>query len=108
MTHTSTPSPGEVSCFNSWDEYYEFWDGTILVPGFDVRGNFSDSSDIDRFYSMTTSLEEGFAKFKAQCDGNRNGQFLEYVGTPATVRDMVALADALEPNTQLINYYGFS
>jgi len=57
---------------------------------------------------MTTSLEESFAKFKAQCDGNRNGQYLQYVGTVATVRDMVALADALEPNTKQINYYGFS
>lgn len=85
-----------------------FWNGTLIDRPFDVRGNFSDFADIDRLYTMGDSLEEGFGRLKAQCESKESGRYMEYIGTVATVRDMVALADSLEPDTKEINYYGYS
>ncbi|KAL1702331.1 TAP-like protein-domain-containing protein [Schizophyllum commune] len=52
----------------------------------------------------TDALYKGFGK---QCV-ERRGDVLKYLGTAAAVRDMVALADYLEPERKEINYYGIS
>ena len=38
----------------------------------------------------------------------RNGDILKYVGTAATVRDMVAMADAIDGPGKPVNYFGIS
>ena len=51
--------------------------------------------------------DKRFKQYGDLCMKNA-GDVLKYVGTVATVRDMVAIADYLEPDQKEINYYGAS
>jgi hypothetical protein len=73
-----------------------------------ARGNFTDSNDIKSFYRNMNKFEKFVRNLGEHCGKASDGQGLEYVGTAATVRDMVALADVLEGFNEPINYWGFS
>ena len=90
------------------EEYVAFWNGTMVIPQMDVRGAFELQSDIDYLYSQIPSMDERWKSLGEVCAKHESGQFVPYVGTTAAVRDMVALADYLEGNGTLINYWGAS
>jgi len=78
----------------------------MVYPQMDVRGAFELQSDIDYLYSQITPMEERWKALADVCAKHESGQFIRYVGTTAAVRDMVALADYLDGNKTLINYWG--
>jgi len=73
----------------------------MVYPQMDVRGAFELQSDIDYLYSQIIPMDERWKAFGELCEKHESGQFL-----PSAVRDMVALADYLEGNGTLINYWG--
>jgi hypothetical protein len=97
--------PGSVICFNNVEELNEAY-ANAYQP--DVRGNFTDPYDIKDFYDNMGKFENNILDLGERCSNVSTGQHVEYVGTVATVRDMVALADVLEGSDELINYWGFS
>ena len=72
-----------------------------------MSGTFTDPEDLSALFSQAESLQEKYEETGRRCVA-RNGDMLKYMGTPATVRDMVAMADALDGRESPVNYYGFS
>ena len=102
---TSRSSPGLINCFHSLDEYNSFWNGTLVNPQIDIKYGFSDPSDLEYFNSQVDIMEERWLAFGEVCLKHKSGQFLPYVGTTATVRDLVAIAEYLDGKGCDINYY---
>ncbi|KAI0369593.1 alpha/beta-hydrolase [Pilatotrama ljubarskyi] len=100
--------PGDVFCFDSMSEYDTFWNGTIELSGIEMTGNFTDPSDIHALLSHATIMQDKYEEFGRRCLQHSAGKDLRYVGTAATVRDMVALADALDGPGSPVNYAGIS
>ncbi|KAL1745844.1 Alpha/Beta hydrolase protein [Schizophyllum fasciatum] len=105
---TGNSTPGPINCFESEDEYTAFYNDSLLLE-FNVnpRHALLDSKDAEKFYSRMNETDGIYKKYGELCT-QRAGDVLPYVGTAATVRDMVAIADVLEPDTKEINYYGAS
>ena len=101
-------SPGLVNCFNSLEESNGFWNGTVVYPPIDIKYGFSDPSDLEYFNSQVDVMEERWQAFGEVCLKHENAQFLPYVGTTATVRDLVAIAEYFDGKGCDINYYGLS
>lgn len=100
--------PGPPACFDSAAEYYEYYDGTLQVTGIDIKGNLSDSDQVAELYSHAGEMEGKLKGEGQRCAAGKNGDTLQYIGTAATARDLVSLADYLEPGVQGINYWGVS
>ncbi|KAI0743118.1 TAP-like protein-domain-containing protein [Daedaleopsis nitida] len=100
--------PGEVHCFGSLEEYNAFFNGTIEPTGIEMYGTFTDESDLRDLYAQADTMEQKYTEVGKMCAEHAEGKHLRYVGTAATARDMVALADALEGPGKPINYYGIS
>jgi hypothetical protein len=103
-----TYRPGKISCFETQTADNEFWSGTLnsYPPGFDVRGNLTLQSDLNYFNSQVPVMEERWKAFGQVCINSKDGSYLPYVGTAATARDMVALADYLDGKDSPVNYWG--
>jgi hypothetical protein len=97
--------PGPISCFGSEDEYDEFWNNTLLRPRFQVRGNFTYQTDLDYFYSQVDNYETHLEALVDKCLQSESGQYLPYVGTAATVRDLLALSDCIDGPNSTIHYW---
>ncbi|KAF8684068.1 MEROPS serine peptidase family S33 [Rhizoctonia solani] len=96
-----------VDCFESRAEEKKFWNGSIRgSDSLEVRTDLRNTTARDEFYSHLDEVDEILIKFGKQCN-SQSKDMLKYVGTAATVRDMVALHDYLE-GTRLINYWGVS
>ncbi|KAH9858204.1 TAP-like protein-domain-containing protein [Lenzites betulinus] len=100
--------PGDVHCFDGLDEYNAFWNGTIELNGIEMTGNFTNQTDIDRLMSQAPLMQNKYEELGQRCLNHSDGQFLQYVGTAATARDMVAMADALDGAGAPVNYWGQS
>ena len=100
-------SPGDVYCFDTVDEYDAFFNGTIELSGIEMTGNFTDPADLDALFSQAGTMQDKYTQAGRTCL-EKNGDALKYVGTAATVRDMVAMADAIEGAGSEVNYYGIS
>ncbi|KAI5891464.1 alpha/beta-hydrolase [Schizophyllum commune H4-8] len=100
--------PGPPTCFNSAAEYYEYYNGTLQVTGIDIKGNLSDGDQVAELYSHVGEMEAKLKGEGQRCAAGKNGDTLHYIGTAATARDLVSLADYLEPGVQGINYWGVS
>ena len=72
-----------------------------------MTGNFTDPADLRALFSQADTLQKKYEESVRLCI-ERNGDILKYLGTSATVRDMVALADALDGPGAPVNYYGIS
>ena len=105
---TSRSSPGLINCFNSDEEYIKFWNGTVVYPRIDIKYGFSDPSDLQYFNSQVDVMDARWKAFGDLCLKHETGQYLPYVGTTATVRDLVAIAEYFDGKDSDINYYGFS
>ena len=101
-------SPGVINCFNSADEFAELWNGTLVYPQIDIKTGFTDPVDLQYFNSQVSVMDERWKAFGEVCLKHETGQYLPYVGTTATVRDMVALAEYFDGKGCDINYYGLS
>lgn len=101
-------TPGAPSCFNSPVDKIQFFDGTLEATGIDIKGNLSDYGQIDELYSHVDEMEAKYIELGQRCAQGESGKTLQYLGTAATVRDMVSLADVLDPSVNEINYWGFS
>lgn len=100
-----TLSPGPITCFESQAEFDEFWNNTLVDMPFQVRGNFSDQTDLDFFYSQVDPFESQLDGLGKKCMESETGQFLQYVGTAATVRDLISLSDYLEGPDCGVHYW---
>ena len=101
-------SPGEVYCFHSAAERAAFFNGTIELTGILETGNFTDPDDVSTFLAQAPIMQQKYEELGKKCLDSPGGKYLQYLGTPATVRDMVSLANAIEGPDALINYYGIS
>ncbi|KAK7435801.1 hypothetical protein VKT23_019499 [Stygiomarasmius scandens] len=100
-------TPGPIQCFPSAEEYDSFWRDTFEDTGLDIIDSFANSTELSWFYSQQHILDSAWHEFGRRCHA-MSGEALKYIGTTATVRDMVALADSLHPEVGEINYYGVS
>ena len=99
--------PGDIKCLDSLTEFQEVFNGTAQVNGIEMTGNFTDPEDLRVLFSQADSLQTKYEEAVRRCI-ERNGDTLKYLGTSATVRDMVAMADALDGPGAPVNYYGIS
>ncbi|KAI8992877.1 alpha/beta-hydrolase [Trametes punicea] len=99
--------PGDVFCLAD-EEYDSFWNGSIEVTGVNWLGNFTIQTDLDDFYKQAPVIDAQYRAFGEKCLQGPNATTLPYIGTAATVRDMVAIADALQGPGTPINYWGLS
>ncbi|KIJ35405.1 hypothetical protein M422DRAFT_34658 [Sphaerobolus stellatus SS14] len=80
-------------------ERQDFFNGTIINNGIEVRGSFTSKNDLESLFS---TLE----RFGQKCaEGN---PFLKYLGTTAVTRDIVSMKDCLDGPDKPVNYYGIS
>ena len=101
-------SPGEVYCFDSPEEDATFWQNTVAsYINETISGEF-DQRDLDELYSQVDPSEQKFKDFVQHCQSGPSGQYLKYVGTSSTVRDLVSLGDAIVGEGEPIDYWGFS
>ncbi|KAH9889039.1 alpha/beta-hydrolase [Cubamyces lactineus] len=101
-------TPGEVLCFDSLDEYTAFFNDTVELRGIEELDNFSNPADVDALFAQANTMQKKYEEVGQKCLQSPSGQYLKYIGTAATVRDMVAMADALESPDTPINYFGVS
>lgn len=106
-THEDS-SPEESSCFKTQGDAAKFFNGTAQHPVFDYKGNFTDETEVKEFYALVEPTEKAFSKLREVCEQIPSGQLMEYVGTVATVRDIVAMHDYFEEEGSDINFWGFS
>ncbi|KAL1943402.1 hypothetical protein VTO73DRAFT_4477 [Trametes versicolor] len=104
----SLTTPGEIFCFDSPDEYNTFWNGTIELTGIEMTGNFSDPDDVHALLAQAPVMQAKYDELARRCLRHPSGNFLRYVGTAATARDIVALADALDGPGRPVNFVGTS
>ncbi|KAG8962309.1 hypothetical protein FRC03_004370 [Tulasnella sp. 419] len=100
-------SEPEIHCFDNAKDALEFSQSFYPVNGIEARGNFTNQADIDILVSHTDAITAGMDEWFTRCDTKSEGN-LKYIGTAAVVRDMVAMADALEGPSKPVNYWGFS
>ncbi|KAI0820123.1 TAP-like protein-domain-containing protein [Trametes gibbosa] len=100
--------PGEIYCFDSPTEYNTFWNGTIELNGIEQTGNFTDPEEIKTLLMQAPVMQRKYAELARRCLRHPSGKYLKYVGTAATARDIVAMADALDGVGSPVNFVGFS
>ena len=100
--------PGEIFCFNSTEEHDAFFNGTIELTGIEYTGNFTNAADVEALYSQASIMQQKYKELGEKCLNGPSGKYLRYVGAAATVRDLVALSDALDGPDQPVNYIGTS
>ena len=66
------------------------------MTGIEMYGNFTDETDLRNLYAQADTMEMKYRELGKMCTEHSEGKHLQYVGTAATARDMVALADALD------------
>ncbi|KAI0746078.1 alpha/beta-hydrolase [Earliella scabrosa] len=112
---------GGIYDFISWDprgprqrfclsdeDFDAFWGDTIEATGINWLDDFTNQTDLDAFRAQGPIMDAKYREFGERCLQGPNATTLQYVGTAATVRDLVGLADAvLGPDTP-IYYWGLS
>ena len=107
LTTALAHSPGEFKCFDSLEEYTTLFNGTLQLTGIEMSGNFTDPDDLQAMFAQAQVTQDRVKQGMQKCL-ERNGDMMKYVGTAATVRDMVAMADVLDGPGKPVNYYGIS
>ncbi|KAI0698769.1 TAP-like protein-domain-containing protein [Earliella scabrosa] len=88
--------PGELYCFDSIEEYNALFQGTI------------EEHDIHRLLAQADSMQQTYEEAVRRCQERENAKYLKYMGTAATARDVVALADAVDGKGAPVNFIGYS
>jgi hypothetical protein len=94
-----------VICFNNIDEAYKAYENYYQL---DIGHSFTDKNEIEDFYGNISKFDEFTVDLGRRCQNVSTGQHVEYVGTVATVRDMVALSDVLDGPNSSVNFWGMS
>ncbi|QRV92091.1 alpha/beta hydrolase family protein [Ceratobasidium sp. AG-Ba] len=99
----------QADCFASEQEESAFWEDSVLHPGLEAPGKFESQADIEEFLRLAQPADQTLSQLGEMCK-QRVDTTLPYVGTAATVRDMIAIHNALggSDSTGKINYWGFS
>jgi len=101
-------SPGAVTCFDSQAEEDAFFNNTIVRSiNYTIAGRF-DEQDQDELFSRTNKSSRLLLEFGKRCKQGPVGEFLQFVGTSSTVRDLVSLGDHIVGEGKPIDYWGFS
>ncbi|KAI0686870.1 alpha/beta-hydrolase [Cerioporus squamosus] len=100
--------PGEIFCFDSAAEYLTFFNGTIELTSIEQTANFTDPADVNALLAQAPIMQKKYEELGQKCLNSPNGKYLKYIGTPATVRDIVSMANAIDGPDAPINYYGIS
>ncbi len=101
-------SPGEIFCFDSAAKHAAFFNGTIELTGIEETGNFTDPADVNALLAQAPIMQKKYKELGQKCLSSRSGKYLKYIGTAATVRDIVSMANAIDGPDAPINYYGIS
>ncbi|KAG8933405.1 hypothetical protein FRC02_011940 [Tulasnella sp. 418] len=101
-----------IDCFDARgnqtaDEVAMGFQQYLLENTLKARSNGPDQADINNFLGNATSLENYMQTFIQRCV-EKNQDNLKFVGTVATVKDLVALVDAIEGPGSPIRYWGLS
>jgi len=80
----------------------------LIYPQVDIKYGFSDLSDLEHFNSQVDVMDERLKALGEVCLKHKDGKFLPYAGTAATVRDFIAIAEYFDGKGCDINYYGLS
>lgn len=96
-----------LKLFTGDDDYIAFWNrlqghGTIAD-----RGNLTQRADVDFFMSQVPAFDNLTSSLGDMMLA-KNGDTLKYVGTCATVRDLVYLVDTMYGKGADVNYFGTS
>ena len=73
-----------------------------------MAGNFTDPTDINNLLAQAPQMQQKYDELAQRCLDGPSGKYLQYVGTAATARDVVSLADALDGPGSPVNYIGLS
>jgi hypothetical protein len=98
-------SPGPITCFDSQEDYDQFWNNTLVGTPLQVLGSFTYQPDLDYFYSQVDAFQEQLDEFGKRCLESESGQYLAYIGTAAAVRDLLALSDYLNGPSSAVNFW---
>ncbi|KAG8933403.1 hypothetical protein FRC02_011938 [Tulasnella sp. 418] len=101
-----------INCFDAKgnqtaDEVAMAFQQFLLNNTLQDRASGPDQADIDTFLGNATKIEGHVQAFIQRCV-EKNQDNLKSVGTVAVVKDLVALADAIEGPGSPIRYWGFS
>ena len=107
-SHIASTSPGAVTCFDSQAEEDTFFQNTIVNSiNYTIAGRF-DEQDQDELFSRTEDSSNTLLDFGERCKQGPVGEYLQFVGTSSTIRDLVSLGDRLVGKDKPIDYWGFS
>ncbi|KIM22455.1 hypothetical protein M408DRAFT_28686 [Serendipita vermifera MAFF 305830] len=96
-----------VTFFETEQEYNDFWRQTRGAGKIESRGNLTQPSDISFFRSQASFFEDFSNQFHSRFRA-KIGNNLKYIGTCATVRDLVGMVDAIYGQGADVNFYGYS
>jgi hypothetical protein len=103
-TNNSFP---HVELFPTDQEELRFWNNSIPGAGLQASSRFQfNQEELEAFYAQVDAVDTKLWELGKKYY-EVNGDILQYIGTAATVRDMVALADYLSPSLP-INFWAFS
>jgi len=101
-------SPGEVTCFDTPEAQDAFSKNTIFQSiNETIAGKFNHEDSIE-FYSRVEDSEREILEFGEKCKQGPVGQYLQYIGTSSTVRDLLSLSDKLAGKDKPVDFWGFS
>ena len=101
-------SPGAVTCFDSQAEEDAFLNNTIVRSiNYTIAGRF-DEQDQGELFSHREESSELLLEFGKRCQRGPVGDFLQYIGTSSTVRDLASLGDRIVGQGEPIDYWGVS
>ncbi|KAG8766126.1 hypothetical protein FRC12_007074 [Ceratobasidium sp. 428] len=96
-----------ADCFDSASEENKFWENTVPRWGLETRGISPNGTDLDAIYDQVEPVDKLLGQLGERCLQKSNDN-LRYMGTAATVRDLVSLHDYLVGDDKDINFWGFS
>ena len=101
-------SPGEVTCFDTPEEQDAFFRNTIMQSINETIAGKFDEEDSKELYSRVEDTERKIVEFGEMCKRGPVGQYLQYIGTSSTVRDLLSLNDRLAGKGKPVDFWGFS
>ncbi|QRV97893.1 alpha/beta hydrolase family protein [Ceratobasidium sp. AG-Ba] len=97
-----------ATCFSTQKDERNLLGGSPMLDGIEMRVDIASAKeDLARFVNQSSWVDTQLAEVGKRCT-EYSPDVMQYVGTAATVRDMVRLHDYLVPSNETINYWGFS
>ena len=72
-----------------------------------IAGRFNQQ-DEDELFAHADESSRVLLEFGKRCQQGPVGNFLQFIGTSSTVRDLVSLGDSIVGKDKPIDYWGFS